>query len=127
MKLTRIPNIWDARWFGQVWDQLLGDSATLAGHIAATDPHPDLIDDVDAAVSVALTDKVLVSQSGTNRAASVTQIAAALPTLPLSGSGSPEGAVVAAVGTLYLNTAGGASTTLYVKTSGTGNTGWTAK
>ncbi len=44
-----------------------------------------------------------------------------------SGSGSPEGAVVAPIGSLYSNTAGGASTTLYVKTSGSGNTGWTAK
>ncbi len=45
-----------------------------------------------------------------------------------SGSGSPEAAVAAPVGSLYSNTAGGASTTLYVKTGGgTGNTGWTAK
>ena len=44
-----------------------------------------------------------------------------------SGSGSPEGVVTAPIGSLYTNTAGGASTTLYVKTSGTGNTGWTAK
>jgi hypothetical protein len=45
----------------------------------------------------------------------------------LQGSGSPEGVVTARIGSLYLNTAGGTSTTLYVKTSGTGNTGWTAK
>jgi hypothetical protein len=45
----------------------------------------------------------------------------------LSGSGSPEGVVTAPTGSTYVNTAGGASTTLYVKTSGTGNTGWTAK
>jgi hypothetical protein len=43
------------------------------------------------------------------------------------GSGSPEGNVTAPIASLYTNTAGGASTTLYVKTSGTGNTGWTAK
>jgi hypothetical protein len=35
--------------------------------------------------------------------------------------------VSARVGSLYLRTDGGATTTLYVKTSGTGNTGWTAK
>lgn len=40
---------------------------------------------------------------------------------------TPEAAITAPVGTLCVNTAGGASTTLYVKTSGTGNTGWTAK
>lgn len=44
-----------------------------------------------------------------------------------SGSGSPEAVVTAPIGSLYSNTAGGASTTLYVKTSGAGNTGWTAK
>lgn len=44
-----------------------------------------------------------------------------------SGAGSPEGNVTAPVGSLYLNTSGSTSTTLYVKTSGTGNTGWTAK
>lgn len=44
-----------------------------------------------------------------------------------SGSGSPEGVVTAPIGSMYSNTSGGASTTLYVKTSGSGNTGWTAK
>jgi hypothetical protein len=45
----------------------------------------------------------------------------------LSGSGSPEGVVVANMGAIYVNTAGGVATTLYVKTSGTGASGWTAK
>lgn len=44
-----------------------------------------------------------------------------------SGAGSPEGAVAAAVGSIYLRTNGGASTSLYVKESGTGLTGWVAK
>lgn len=44
-----------------------------------------------------------------------------------SGSGSPEGVITAPVGSLFTRTDGGASTTLYVKTSGGGNTGWTAK
>lgn len=43
------------------------------------------------------------------------------------GEGTPEGVVVAPVGTAYLRTDGGAGTTLYVKESGTGNTGWVAK
>lgn len=43
------------------------------------------------------------------------------------GVGTPEGAVVGKIGDLYVATNGGATTTLYVKTSGTGNTGWTAK
>ena len=44
-----------------------------------------------------------------------------------SGSGSPESVVTAPVGSLYTRTDGGASTTLYVKESGTGSTGWVAK
>jgi hypothetical protein len=43
------------------------------------------------------------------------------------GTGSPEGVVTALVGSLYLRTDGGLLTTLYVKESGTGNTGWAAK
>lgn len=45
----------------------------------------------------------------------------------LRGSGTPEGAVTAAVGTLFLRSDGGAGTTLYVKESGSGNTGWIGK
>jgi hypothetical protein len=44
-----------------------------------------------------------------------------------TGTGTPEAVVTAPIGTLYINKSGGAATTLYVKTSGTGNTGWTAK
>jgi hypothetical protein len=43
------------------------------------------------------------------------------------GAGTPEGAVTAPVGSLFTRTNGGANTTLYVKESGTGNTGWVAK
>lgn len=43
------------------------------------------------------------------------------------GSGSPEGVLSASVGSLYTRSDGGAGTTLYVKESGTGNTGWVAK
>ncbi len=43
-----------------------------------------------------------------------------------SGTGSPEGVLTAPVGTVYVRTDGGAGTCLYVKESGTGNTGWIA-
>jgi hypothetical protein len=44
------------------------------------------------------------------------------------GEGSPEGVVVADIGTLYLRTDGSTSTTLYVKTANNASaTGWTAK
>lgn len=45
----------------------------------------------------------------------------------LSGSGTPEGVVTAVVGSTFQRSDGGASTTLYVKQSGAGNTGWVAK
>lgn len=59
----------------------------------------------------------------------------AIPTMVLGNggpliticTGTPEGAVTAPVGSLALRTDGGVSTTLYVKQSGTGNTGWIAK
>jgi hypothetical protein len=44
-----------------------------------------------------------------------------------TGTGTPEGAVTAPVGSLFTRTDGGASTTLYVKETGAGNTGWVAK
>lgn len=44
-----------------------------------------------------------------------------------SGAGTPEGVVTAPVGSLFTRTDGGANTTLYVKESGAGNTGWVAK
>lgn len=44
----------------------------------------------------------------------------------LSGSGSPEGVVTASVGSVYRRTNGSTGSTLYVKESGTGNTGWSA-
>lgn len=43
------------------------------------------------------------------------------------GIGSPESVVSAPVGSLYTRTDGGTNTTLYVKESGTGSTGWVAK
>jgi hypothetical protein len=44
-----------------------------------------------------------------------------------SGFGSPEGVVAAPVGSLYTRTNGGAGSTLFVKETGVGDTGWVAK
>jgi hypothetical protein len=44
-----------------------------------------------------------------------------------SGTGSPEGVLTAVVGSMWMRTDGGTGTTLYVKETGTGNTGWVAK
>ena len=43
------------------------------------------------------------------------------------GVGSPETYITAPVGSMYLRSDGGAGTTLYVKESGSGNTGWVGK
>lgn len=43
------------------------------------------------------------------------------------GTGSPESNLAAVVGSVYFRTDGGTSTTMYVKESGVGNTGWIAK
>lgn len=43
------------------------------------------------------------------------------------GYGSPEGVVSAEIGSTYRRLDGSTTTTLYVKTSGTSATGWTAK
>ncbi|MHC5538579.1 hypothetical protein ACYOEI_10160, partial [Singulisphaera rosea] len=47
--------------------------------------------------------------------------------LYFNGTGSPNSAIAAPVGSIYTDSAGGAGTTLYVKESGTGNTGWVSK
>ena len=44
-----------------------------------------------------------------------------------SGAGTPEGVVTAPVGSLFSRTDGGAGTSLYVKETGVGATGWVAK
>lgn len=67
-----------------------------------------------------------LSASGLIARSGLTVGSASGPTVT-SGTGSPEGVVTAPQGSLFLRTDGSTSTTLYVKTSGSGNTGWTAK
>ncbi len=43
------------------------------------------------------------------------------------GTGDPEGAVIAPVGSLFLRYDGGSGSTLYVKEANTDATGWVAK
>lgn len=47
--------------------------------------------------------------------------------LVIYGTATPEGAVAAPKGSLFLRADGGAGTTLYVKETGSGNTGWVGK
>ena len=43
---------------------------------------------------------------------------------PVTGSGSPQGAVVSTTGRFYVDTAASAGTGIYFKQTGEGNTGW---
>lgn len=72
---------------------------------------------------------LLLAGKGTGRpAAAALKLTGGSGTATVSaGTGSPEGAVTATMGSLYLNTSGGAGTSMYVKESGAGNTGWVAK
>ncbi len=45
----------------------------------------------------------------------------------LKGAGTPEAAVTAPIGSTFRRSNGGAGTSLYVKETGTGNTGWVGK
>ncbi len=46
---------------------------------------------------------------------------------PLTGSGTPEAAVIASIGRWYVNTAAGAGTGIFFKETGEGDTGWVAR
>ena len=43
------------------------------------------------------------------------------------GSGSPEGSITADVGKVYIDTSASAGTGIYIKESGSGDTGWIAR
>ena len=65
---------------------------------------------------------LLTNQAGTG----ITKLALGVSTLGIFvGSGAPL--IAADPGSLYIDTGGGAGTTLYVKESGTGAAGWVAK
>jgi|GEM_PF-5980280 len=54
-------------------------------------------------------------------------VPAAAQLMELDGTGDPNGAVAATVGSTFRRTDGGANTSWYVKESGAGQTGWVAK
>lgn len=114
------------------------DKTKLDGILSSATPQPVGTAAAGSGTSAAKDDHVHAhgSQSdGTMHAAAIaggasgfmTGAQATLLALIKSGTGSPEGAVTGPVGTLYLRTDGGTDTTLYVKETGSGNTGWAAK
>ena len=76
-------------------------------------------------LSTAQTTRATISSTGATFAGAVSVSGTAATWT--SGTSSPESVKTAPVGSLYTRTDGGASTTLYVKESGAGNTGWIAK
>jgi hypothetical protein len=82
-------------------------AGAITAHEAAGDPHPGY----------------LTAAEGN---AAYQPLAAVLSMLH-TGTGSPETVLTATVGHIYLRSDGGANTTLYVKESGSSNTGWVAK
>ena len=60
------------------------------------------------------------------RVLSGVNLSASGPTIS-AGAGTPESVIIAPVGSLFLRSDGGTGTTLYVKETGSGNTGWVAK
>ena len=69
------------------------------------------------------------TQTLTNKTLTDPKVTAASGTTPTisAGAGTPEGSVTANPGSLYMRNDGGAGTSLYIKESGTGNTGWVGK
>ena len=78
-----------------------------------------------AAVPVFFEDQVLQVSFFVNTSGSITQLSGN-PVLISSGSGSPEGVVTANISSIYLRINGTGDNAMYVKQSGSGNTGWEA-
>ncbi len=70
---------------------------------------------------------IIVGDNQINGATSAPYSHAGTGVLRASGAGSPASAIIAPPGSTWTNTGGGAGSTLFVKESGTGNTGWVAK
>lgn len=137
----RVPETWDARWFASFWKSILNADATqLAGNgLTVTDDkialpevgtagtYPKVTTDEEGRVTAGADLEDADIPASIARASDVSAVSndlAALEARFYSGSGSPEGAVTASVPSFYVRT--DTSPWLYVKASGTGNTGWQA-
>jgi hypothetical protein len=119
-KVTGGANIRPMLWTDVYYDEITGDATPGYGYIT---------DNVDQKVvwnrffNQSFDNFQILSNGHIKRGAGSAAPAVGI----LFGSGTPEGNVTAAVGSLYQRTDGGAGTSLYVKESGSGNTGWVAK
>jgi hypothetical protein len=102
------------------WSITLGNSTTEAGSNAGSDFTLDRYNDagtyIDSPIAIARSTGILTLS------ASMVIGGSSGPKI-LSGAGTPESVVTAPVGSLFLRTDGGTSTTLYVKTSGASSAG----
>lgn len=102
-------------------EQAAGDATTALSQLTSLTPASFGLDQVN-------------NTSDVNKPVSTAQAAAIAlkaPKLPgtftdSGGTGSPEGVVTATIGSTWRRSDGGAATSLYVKESGSGNTGWVA-
>lgn len=76
----------------------------------------------NSAVLRVFSDALVTKTFEIDGATGIITLASGLKVVPVTGS--PEGATTAPVGSLAVRIDGGAGTSLYVKESGTGNTGW---
>lgn len=85
------------------------------------------VDDGANTITIVLDTATALAWAALHRFAAGIRIGGTSGPLVLTGTGTPEGAVAAPVGSQFMREDGGAGTSLYVKESGTGNTGWVAK
>jgi hypothetical protein len=96
-----------------------GDASAIDLEINRTETSTGTGPQLLLACRVGGSDRLLVASDGSITLRSGAQI--------LTGTGSPEGVVSAPVGSTYQRSDGGSGTSFYVKESGVGNTGWSAK
>jgi len=104
----------------------LQDNGTITGYIGGSDGNDDAVSIHDASGTVIF---VFEESTGAVRqTAKSGSLRYDLGTCEIhEGSGSPESVVTAPIGSTFHRTDGGAGTSLYVKESGAGNTGWIGK
>ena len=117
---------------------LLGQTsgAECGIYVVAASGAPTRAVDFDSSTEVLPNTLIVVAEGTANKDSvwqlttngSITVGTTALVFFPihLQGTATPEGAVTAPIGALFRRTDGSTGTTLYIKESGTGNTGWVA-
>ena len=128
----QLGSAWGLNFAGDAW--LYRDAANVMAHRNGTNAQAVRVYETDSGnndeyveISAASgTNYIKPAATGTGTASKLDHYVTSSVFIT-SGAGSPESAVTAPVGSLFIRTDGGASTTLYVKESGSGNTGWVAK